>query len=185
MLSGPSGVGKSTVADIVLADSRFGRVVTATTRSPRPGERDGKHYRFLTHEDFRAAIERGEFLEHAEVHDQLYGTPREEVDRIRRTGRHALLLIDVQGALQVRQAGVDAVTVFLAPPSTEELEKRLRGRGTEEEEVVRKRLETASREMLRADEYDHVVVNDRAEAAAARIAEIVHRAVEREDVHTS
>jgi len=165
----------------VLADDRFGRVVTATTRGPREGEVDGKDYRFLTHEAFRAMIDRGEFLEHAEVHDQLYGTPREEVDRIRRTGRNALLLIDVQGASQVRAAGVEAITVFLTAPSVEELERRLRGRGTEAEDVVRLRLTNARREMLRADEYDHVVVNDRVEAAAARIVDIVRKAAERED----
>jgi len=154
VISGPSGVGKSTVADIVLADRRYARVVTATTRSPRPGEEDGVDYGFMKHETFRDAIDRGEFLEHAEVHDELYGTPRDEVDRIRRTGRHALLLIDVQGAAQVRRSGVEAITVFLAPPSVDELERRLRGRGTELDEVVTTRLTNARREMLRADEYD-------------------------------
>jgi guanylate kinase len=182
VLSGPSGVGKTTVADILLADTRFGRVVTATTRSPREGERDGRDYRFLSHESFREAIGEDALLEHAEVHGELYGTPREEVERVRRTGRHALLLIDVQGAAQVRGSGVDALTVFLAPPSLEELEKRLRGRGTESEESIRRRLDNARREMLRADEYDHVVVNDRADAAAARIVEILRRAADGEDV---
>jgi guanylate kinase len=184
VLSGPSGVGKSTVANLILTDRRFARVVTATTRAPRGEEQDGVDYRFLTHADFRDAIDRGELLEHAEVHDDLYGTPREAVDRIRRTGRHALLLIDVQGAAQVRAAGVEAITVFLSPPSAEELEKRLRGRGTESEDVVLMRLENSRREMLRADDYDHVVVNDRVEAAAARIVEIIRRAAAREDVKT-
>jgi guanylate kinase len=93
-------------------------------------------------------------------------------------------LIDVQGAAQVREAGVDAIMIFLAPPTLDELERRLRGRGTESDEVVRRRLETARREMMRADEYDHVVVNDRVEAAAARIVDILRRTAEREDART-
>ncbi len=168
-------MGKTTIADLLLADQRFARVVTATTRAPRGEEQEGVHYRFLTMEEFRSAIDLSELLEHARVHEHYYGTPRENVERIIRTGQHALLLIDVQGAAQVRSSAEEALFVFVAPPSLEELERRLRGRETETETQIRGRMEVAKREMLKADGYDHVVINDRAEAAAARIKEIAFR----------
>ena len=150
-------------------------MVTTTTRAPRGAERHGIDYRFCDTETFLGLIRDGALLEHAAVHDHWYGTPREAVDAIVRTGRHALLLIDVQGAAQVRAAGIPALFVFLAPPSLDELERRLRERGTEDEPRIQARMEVAKREMLKADDYDHVVVNDRREAAAARIKEIALR----------
>jgi guanylate kinase len=164
------------VAEILLADRRFARVVTTTTRAPRGDETDGVDYHFLTDAAFRDAIEAGEFLEHAAVHEHWYGTPRAGVDAIVKTGRHALLLIDVKGAAQVRDAGIPALFIFLTPPSLQELERRLRARGTEDEARIRGRMDVAKREMLRADDYDHVVVNDRRDAAAARVKDIVLRA---------
>lgn len=169
VLSGPSGVGKTTVGRGLLRDPRFGRAVTATTRRPREGEVDGRDYLFLDEETFRAGIAAGRFLEHATVHGNLYGTPREQVEAVRARGLTCLLIIDVQGAASLREAGVDALYVFLAPPSWEVLEARLRGRGSDDEAVVRRRLENARTEMERRDEYDAVVINDDLERAIAQI----------------
>lgn len=160
VLSGPSGVGKTTVGSGILADARFGRAVTATTRAPRDGEVDGRDYLFLSRDAFDAGIAAGRFLEHANVHGNLYGTPREQVDAVIDGGRTCLLIIDVQGAATLRSDGADALFVFLAPPSWDELERRLRGRGTDPDDVVQRRLENARAEYDRRGEYDHVVIND-------------------------
>lgn len=170
VVSGPSGVGKTTVCDLLLARPEFERVVTVTTRAPRAGERDGHDYTFLDEPTFRAWIDAGRFLEWAEVHGRLYGSPRAPADAIRARGRHALLNIDVQGAAAIRAGGEPALLVFLMPPSPAELEKRLRGRATDSDEAIARRLATARAEMERRDEFDLVVVNDTPEEAAARIA---------------
>ncbi|MBN1418923.1 MAG: guanylate kinase [Planctomycetes bacterium] len=172
VLSGPSGVGKTTVAGGLMARGGFARAVTATTRAPRPGERDGEDYIFLDRPTFLRWIEEGKLLEHAEVFGDLYGTPRASVDVLVRQGRHVLLAIDVQGARQLRASGVPALFVFLLPPSWEELERRLRERSTEDEEAIARRLETARREMDAAPEYDARVVNDDVEAAVEEIASL-------------
>jgi len=143
--------------------------VTATTRAPRPGEFDGVHYHFLSRENFEERRSRGEFLESADVYGNLYGTLREKVERTLRDGVSCLLEIDVQGAALVRASGVPVATVFLAPPSMEELERRLRHRGTEPEEVIRRRLDTARREMEERPKYDAVIVNDHIDAATERL----------------
>jgi guanylate kinase len=173
VLSGPSGVGKTSVADRLLATPGFARAITATTRDPRPGERDGVDYQFLAAPDFASRVARGEFLEHAVVHGRLYGTPRSAVDSVLARGDVCLLVIDVQGAATLRSAGVPALYVFLAPPSWEELERRLRSRGTEPETRVQARLATARAELARQDEFDAVIINDDLDRAVGQIARLV------------
>jgi guanylate kinase len=169
VLSGPSGVGKTTVGDGLLRNARFARAVTATTRAPREGEVDGRDYLFLSETEFRDGISTGRFLEHAKVHGNLYGTPRDQVEAVQDRGRICLLIIDVQGAASLRADGVEALYVFLAPPSWEVLETRLRGRESDDEATIRRRLENARAELARQDEYDAVVINDDLEAAIAQI----------------
>jgi guanylate kinase len=178
LISGPSGVGKTSICSALLARSGMRRVITATSRPPRPGERDGVDYHFLSEDAFRESIRRGEFLEHAKVHGHLYGTPREEVEVGLRQGRPVLLNIDVQGARQIREkvkAGepIPLTQIFLMPPSLEELERRLETRKTDDPAVVKKRLETAIREIEEKSFYDHVVVNDDLAATVSRILSIL------------
>ena len=147
--------------------------VSATTRSPRPGEVDGVDYIFSTKEDFRAAVERGEFLEHATYCDEYYGTPRGPVYRWLEDGIDVILKIEVQGGEQIKRLEPDCVTIFLLPPSLQELENRLRGRGTETEEKIRQRLLTAAGEMQSARAYDYIVYNDTVEQAVEDIKTII------------
>ncbi len=174
VLSGPSGVGKSTVLRKMMDgrdDMAFS--VSATTRAPRPGEEEGKDYFFVTRERFDEMVERGELLEHAEFVGNCYGTPRSQVEQRLEAGITVVLDIEVQGAAQVKALMPEALTVFLAPPSLEALEQRLRGRGTETEETIRSRLETARKELLLAPTYDHIVVNDDVDRAAAELEAIL------------
>lgn len=173
VISGPSGVGKTTVAERLLGEPGFARAVTATTRAPRPGERDGVDYRFLAEADFRREIAAGGFLEHAEVHGRLYGTPRQAVEEILRRGLACLLVIDVQGAATLRREGVPALYVFVAPPSEAELERRLRSRRTDSEAEIARRLATARSELARRREYDTVVINDDLDRAVGEISRLV------------
>jgi guanylate kinase len=140
--------------------------VSVTTRAPRPGETDGVEYHFVTSAEYERMVARGEFLEHAIYGGNGYGTPRAAVDAQLAKGEPALLEIDLQGARQVRHAMPEAHLVFLAPPSFEELARRLTGRGTEREEVIRRRLEIAREEMAAVDEFETVIVNDDVERAA-------------------
>lgn len=162
VLSAPSGGGKSTILKRVMAELP-GLIfsVSHTTRSPRPGEKDGRDYHFVSRDAFLAIQQRqpSGFLEWAEVHGNLYGTSREEVERHLQAGRDVVLDIDVQGAMQVLKA-VDPVTVFITPPSLGELEHRLRGRGTESEENLALRLDNAKKELSLRDRYDYLIVND-------------------------
>ena len=151
----------------------LGLTVSATTREPRAGERDGVAYHFLTPEEFDRRVAAGEFLEWAWVHDHRYGTLRSEVDRLLAEGRSVILEIDVQGALNVREVYPDAVLVFIEPPSVEELERRLRARGTEDEASLELRLANAARELALAGSYDVRVVNDDRERAAAELADVI------------
>lgn len=179
VLSGPSGVGKTTVVDHLIANTKnldLRRAVTATTRDPRPGELPGIHYHFWTVDDFQTALNRGEMLEHAVVHGRdYYGTPRAEVDPYRAEGKGVILVIDVQGAEQVRrQYPGDHVSVFLTPPNFEELRVRLEGRKEAPERIAR-RLETARAEMNRAGEFDHQIVNGDLCAAAQGLEQLIRR----------
>lgn len=176
VLSGPSGCGKGTVLRALMSgreDMAFS--VSATTRAPRPGEQDGREYYFVSRERFMEMVEHGELLEHAEFVGNCYGTPKAPVLQQLENGRHVLLDIEVQGAAQVKAAMPEAVTVFLIPPSLAELERRLRGRGTETEEKILQRLKTAEYEMTLAPEYDYTVVNDVVDRAAAALAEILEK----------
>jgi guanylate kinase len=175
VISGPSGCGKTSVCAELARDPRFTRSVSATTRAPRPGERDGREYHFLADEEFRRGIAVGRFLEWAEVYGRLYGTPREPLEAAVREGRFALLNIDTQGARKLREAGVEGTFVFLLPPSLEALERRLRGRNTDDDATIRARLAEAEREMAERVHYDLAVVNDDLARAAAEIRAFVTR----------
>jgi guanylate kinase len=142
---------------------QVGFSVSATTRSPRPGEVDGKDYFFVSEERFEELIQQGDLLEHANVHGCSYGTLKSEVEKALQLGLDIVLEIDVQGAEQLRESGLPLVTVFVMPPSFETLVKRLRSRGSESEEQIARRLSIAQEEMSQADLYDHVVVNDNLE----------------------
>jgi len=170
VLSAPSGTGKTTVGDALLQRRpSLGRCVTLTTRDPRDGEVDGKDYRFVSAKQFVRERDRGSLLEWAEVHGHRYGTPKRTVMRRRRQGHDTLLIIDVQGGLQVKAAMPEAVLIFLLPPGPEELEERLYGRGTDAAETIAGRLRNAARELRVAKEYDYAVVNDDVGAAATTL----------------
>ena len=174
VVSGPSGAGKSTVVFKVMeqrGDVCFS--VSVTTRSPRPGELDGREYFFIDHERFQEMVDRNELLEHATYVSNSYGTPRRYVEEKLNAGFNVVLDIEVQGARQVSEKMPDAVKIFIAPPSLEELERRLTGRGTESPEVVRGRLERARQEYLEADFYDYLIINDDAGHAASELNAII------------
>ena len=174
VISGPSGAGKSTVIGRLMElrdDVCFS--VSVTTRPPRPGEEDGKDYFFVTPQRFQELAEGGFLLENAEYVGNRYGTPRGYVESRILEGKNVVLDIEVQGAFQVRSSMPSAVLVFLAPPSIEELERRLRGRGTDPEEKIRVRLDTARDEFKRARDYDYIVINDDAKEAARELDAII------------
>ncbi|WP_229054258.1 guanylate kinase [Aeromicrobium sp. Leaf350] len=178
VLAGPTAVGKGTVTTCVRRDHPDIWVsVSATTRAPRPGEVDGEHYHFLDDAEFDRLVETGGLLEWAVVHKAArYGTPRAAVEAQLRTGSPALLEIDLQGARQVRAAMPDALLVFLAPPSFEELERRLVGRGTESPEERARRLETAREELAAEGEFDVTIVNTDVESACEELVELLRSA---------
>ncbi len=189
ILSGPSGVGKSTICQRVFAampQASFS--VSCTTREPRPGEVDGRDYHFLAPEAFAARRERGDFLEWAEVHGHCYGTLKEAVLPFVESGQTIILDIDVQGARQVREAIRNSpmrrhfISIFCGPPSFADLEQRLRGRGTETEENLRKRLHNAAGEMACWRDYDFLLVNDNVERAVAQFLAILQTAALRTDL---
>ena len=170
VISGPSGAGKSSfVHELLRRHEDLVYSVSATSRPRREHEVEGTDYFFLEREDFRARIERGEFAEWAEVHGELYGTLRSQIDEALAARRNVLLDIDVQGGRAVRRIYADGVFLFILPPSLERLEKRLRGRGTDSEERIRLRLENARREISLAHEYDYAVVNDEWDVAARKV----------------
>ena len=177
ILSGPSGVGKGTVRSYLIKDQSLNLCfsVSMTTRRPRPGEIDGKDYFFVSNERFEEAIKNGELLEYATFVEHSYGTPKNYVDELINEGKNVLLEIDTSGACQVMEKCKDEpyVSVFLVCQSLEELEKRIRGRKSEPEEVIRDRLEKAKKELLLESKYQHVVLNDNPERAATEIANII------------
>lgn len=180
IVSGPSGCGKSTVlGEVFKRRERLYFSVSATTRAPRPGERDGVEYFFIDEERFDEMVEKDRFLEHARYAKCSYGTPRAPVEEKLEAGFDVILDIEIQGAAQVKTRMPEAVSVFIAPPSLAELERRLRSRGTESAERIALRLETAKTELGQAEHYDHIVVNDDYVRAAGELIEIINSYTER------
>jgi guanylate kinase len=172
VVTGPSGVGKGTlIAALRERHPELGLSVSATTRSPRPGEQDGVAYHFVTESDFDRRLERGEFLEHASYAGHRYGTLRAEVERRTRGGASVVLEIELDGARQVRAAMPEAVAIFIAPPSLEALRERLRTRGLDQAGEVERRLEIARGELAAREEFPVVIVNDDLERAVAALDE--------------
>lgn len=175
VIAGPTAVGKGTVVRKVLElDPSVKLSVSATTRSPRPGEVDGVDYFFWTNAQFDEAIDSNQLLEYAVVHgENRYGTPREPIERALSEGSKVILEIDIQGATQVKAAMPDALSIFIAPPSWEELVRRLNGRGTESPEQQEKRLETAVVELAAADSFDFTVINDEVDKCALEVLDLI------------
>jgi guanylate kinase len=182
IVSAPSGTGKTTLAERlvqILPNLRMSR--SYTSRPARPSERDGVDYNFITRAQFEAMITRGEFLEFADVFGNLYGTSRLDVERMLESGQDVVLVIDVQGAKQVKQNGIDHTSIFVLPPSFEILERRLRGRSADSEPAMQRRLAAARAESGCYADYDYVVINDQLEPTVVRLQEII--AAERSRVH--
>lgn len=175
ILSGPSGVGKGTVREQIFKDEslKLAYSISMTTRNPRPGEQDGIDYFFVSKEEFEQRVKKGALLEWAEFVGNCYGTPEDKVEELLNTGKNVMLEIEVQGALQVISKRPDALTIFLVPPSMEELERRIRGRRTEEDEIVNARLSKARSELATKDQYKYVVENDAIENATNKIVDII------------
>ncbi len=175
VLSGPSGVGKGTIREELFKEKSLNLAysISMTTRKPRPKEREGVDYFFVEEKDFQAGIEKGELLEYAQFVGNYYGTPKFYVEKLLNEGKNVVLEIEVQGALQVMEKCPKALTIFLVPPSFEELERRIRGRRTETEDVVKQRLDKARKELATQDEYKYVVVNDNVIKAKEKIAKII------------
>ncbi len=175
VLSGPSGAGKSTlITSFLKSHPDFVRCISVTTRAPRPGERDGIDYFFASTDRFKEMVLDGAFIEHAQVFGQhSYGTPRSFVAENFAAGRNVVKDVDVQGAIQIRRSFPAAVQVFVVPPSREEIERRLRARGTEGEEAIRRRMAEAQIELMQWAEYDYLVLNDKLDAAVADLSAVV------------
>ncbi len=175
-MSGPSGAGKSTIAEALLRRRpELATVTSWTTRPPRPGDGKGKSYSYVSRESFEQLRAGGGFLESAEVHGDLYGTPKRDVEEVLAAGRDVLLEIDPQGARQVKRLVPGAVTIFVDPPDWTTLEARLRARGTEVEARMKRRLESARRELAGAGDFDHRVVNDQLEQAVEQVNRILEQ----------
>ncbi|BDU18681.1 guanylate kinase [Dyella sp. GSA-30] len=174
IVAAPSGAGKSTLVNALLErEPAISLSVSHTTRPPRTGEEYGRHYYFVERSEFEREIEEGIFLEHAEVHGNLYGTSRKTVSGLLAQGKDVLLEIDWQGAQQVRKTKADCVSIFILPPSRHELERRLRGRGSDSAEVIERRLHNSREEIAHAHEFDYIIVNDRFEDALGDLQAIV------------
>ncbi len=174
VVSSPSGAGKTSICrGVVRRDPGVGYSVSATTRPRRKGEVDGRHYRFMTERQFRSRLARNGFLEHAEVYDHLYGTPRSGVLAHFRAGRDVIADLDIQGMRSCRAALSDCVSVFVIPPDRRELRRRLTGRGTDSPRVIARRQAELENELGAIPEFDYLVVNDRLPAAVARVLTII------------
>jgi guanylate kinase len=174
VISGPSGVGKTSLCQQVVAEMHdVKQSVSYTTRAPRPEEHHGREYHFTSRKDFEQRVRAGEFLEWAQVHGQLYGTSQRQVETVTRSGTDVLLAIDVQGATQLRASGVDAVFIFLVPPSWQVLSERIQKRGSETPEIQKQRLSVAHKELGYYTEYDYIVVNDRLSTAVDQVRAIL------------
>jgi guanylate kinase len=178
VITGPSGVGKGTLIRCLRERiPGLALAVSATTREPRPGERDGVDYHFLDGDEFARRVAAGEFIEHADYSGRRYGTLRSELERGLDTGAAVVLEIEVQGARQVREAIPDAVAVFIAPPDEASLRERLTRRGTDSEPQIQRRLETARQELAAQDEFRHVIVNDDLDRASDELTALVNGAL--------
>ena len=174
IVSAPSGAGKSSLEKALLQRvDGIERSISHTTRAPRPGERDGVDYHFVSREEFEQMVARGEFLEYATVFDNMYGSLRSLVEEKLRAGIDVIMDMDWQGARQVREAMPDVVTIFILPPSLEELRRRLEGRGQDSEEVIQRRMQKARDEIAHYVEYDYLVVNDDFDTATQQLEHIV------------
>ena len=180
VVSGPSGVGKSTVREEYMKDEslKLSYSISMTTRKPRVGETDGVDYFFVTKKRFREAVKNGELLEHATFVNNMYGTPKAYVEKLREEGRNVILEIEIDGAMQVMEKCPDCLSIFIVPPSMEALEARIRGRKSEAEEVIQERLEKARKEMTFVSRYKYTVVNHDIKQAAKEIGDIIHQAME-------
>ena len=181
VMSGPSGVGKGTVLKEVMKDEslKLAFSVSMTTRAKREGEVDGVNYFFVSREEFEQAVKDGKMLEYAEFVGNYYGTPLDYVEKLRNEGMNVILEIEVQGCLQVQEKEPDAITIFIVPPSMEELEARIRGRKSEPEEIIQQRLAKAESEMEMLNKYKYVVCNDDVELAADIVSVIIRRQIEK------
>ncbi|SCY31417.1 guanylate kinase [Butyrivibrio sp. INlla14] len=177
VVSGFSGAGKGTIMKALIAKyDQYALSISATTRNPRPGEENGREYFFVSNEEFEKLIKENGLIEHAGYVNHYYGTPRKFVEDKLNAGIDVILEIEIQGALQIKEQYPDAVLLFVMPPSAKELEKRLRGRGTESEEVIRQRLNRAVEESVGIENYDYIVINDKLEDAVEEVHGIISSA---------
>ena len=180
VISGPSGAGKGTLVKALIEQVPDAWLsVSATTRKPREGEVDGKHYHFLSNDQFDDLVRQDGFLEWAQVHSNKYGTPRAQVEQAIAEGKQAILEIDVQGAFQIKEKIPQSILVFIESPSLEILEERLRGRGTETEDVIAARMSVATMELLEKIKYDIAIVNDDLDVAAKELVDFVEKQANR------
>ena len=180
VVSGFAGAGKGTIMNKLISEyGGYALSVSATSRQPRPGEKEGINYFFKTREGFEEMIKNDAFLEYAEYVGNYYGTPRAFVEKELSEGRNVLLEIEIQGALQIRKAFPDSVLIFILPPSATELKRRLTGRGTETEEIVRSRMERAIEESKGIDNYDYILINDNADSCAEELHGIIKASKQR------
>ena len=173
VVSAPSGCGKGTILAQILKDEKFYYSVSATTRKPREGEEDGVNYHFLARQEFEKLISENAFLEHAEYCDNYYGTLKAPIEEHRNQGKHVILEIEVQGAMQIRKLCPDAKFIFIAPPSLEVVRQRLESRGTEDTETIDKRIQQAQEELHFLNQYDYCIVNDVLSEAIADFKSVV------------
>ena len=174
VMSGFSGAGKGTVMKKLMSEyDNYALSISATTRSPRPGEQDGREYFFKTVEEFETMIENNQLIEYAKYVGNYYGTPKEYVEKMLDEGKDVILEIEMQGTMKVKEMMPETVLVFITPPTAEELKKRLEGRGTEDSETIKARLKRASEEVVYMDKYDYLLINDKLDECVENLHKIV------------